>query len=92
MNATVAQIIAATATPTPMPALAPVLKPDDDGAGLRVCFAESWGEVAAAEGCVSVEREMDDCVADVGTELLSAAWALTDAVAEEPGIVYPAWL
>lgn len=93
MNAAVAQIIAATATPTPMPALAPVLKPDEEGAGLSVSFAEAWEEVAAAEGCVRVEREeVDNCVADVGTELLCAAWSLTDAVAEAPGIVYPAWL
>ncbi len=93
MNAAVAQIIAATATPTPIPALAPVLKPEEEGAGLSVCFAEVWEDVAAAEGWVGVdEEEVDDCVADVGTELLCAAWSLTDAVAEEPGMVYPAWL
>lgn len=93
MNAAVAQIIAATATPTPIPALAPVLKPEEEGAGARVCFAEAWEEVAAVEDCVGVgEEEVDDCVAEVGTELLCTAWTLMDAVAEEPGMVYPAWL
>ncbi len=90
MNAAVAQIIAETATPTPMPALAPVLKPEEEGAGLSVCFAKAWEEVAAAEGIE--KEEVDDCVAEVGTELLCAAWSLTDALAEEPGMVYPALL
>ncbi len=90
MNAAVAQIITETATPTPMPALAPVLKPEEEGAGLSVCFAKAWEEVAAAEGIE--KEEVDDCVAEVGTELLCAAWSLTDAVAEEPGMVYPALL
>lgn len=93
MNAAVAQTIAATTTPTPIPALAPVLKPEEEGAGLSVCFAEALEDVAAAKVCVGVEEEeVDDCVAEVGTELLCAAWTLIDAVAEEPGIVYPAWL
>jgi len=93
MKAAVAQIMAATATPTPIPAFAPVLKPDEEGAGLSVCFADVGEGVAAAEDCVEVKaEEVDDSVAVVGIEVLCAAWTLRDAVAEEPGIVYPAWL
>ena len=91
MNATVAQIKATTPTPTPMPALAPVLRSDEESVGLSVCFVEDGEEPDVVVACVEVEEvegiEVGDCAADLGTEVACAGCTLTDPVAEEPGIV-----
>ena len=83
MKATVAQIMAVTPTPTPIPAFAPVLKPDEEGAGLRVCFVP----VEVAGACTTDGDDVEVLAAFFATELVCAACTLTDAVAEEPGIV-----
>lgn len=85
MNATVAQIIAITPTPTPMPAFAPVLRPVEEDAGDRVCCAGV--DAAGAGAVVEDEEEVEVCAASFGTELVCAACTLTDIVDEAPGIV-----
>ena len=91
MNAIVAQIIAATPTPTPMPAFAPSLKPDGVEADeIRVCStvvnvvtdADFWLPMTDEE-----KDEVDECIADLGTELLCAACTSANCVVEAPGIV-----
>ena len=83
MKATVAQIMAVTPTPTPIPAFAPVLRPDEEGAGLRLCLVP----VEVAGACAIDEEDIEVLAAFFATELVWAACTLMDAVAEEPGIV-----
>ena len=90
MNATVAQIIAATPMPTPMPAFAPALKPDEEGNGFKLCFAAGDAGVEDVFPNPVEEVGLDECAAAVGTGLLCAACNSTDGVAEAPGMVYPA--
>lgn len=90
MNVIVAQIMAATPMPTPTPAFAPALKPDEECKGFGSCFSAGNVDVGDALPDPVEEGEVDGSEADVGTELLWAACTFTEGMAEAPGIVYPA--
>ena len=93
MNAIVAQTRAEIPTATPIPAFAPVLKPEDEEAAETRVDCAVVGAATDAEFWVPMtgedKDEVNESVVDLGTELLCVACTSTNSVVEA-GIVYPA--